>query len=218
MKKKRIKSAIPIYGCAALWLLMGLIFPKSLLKMWFILLTAVLSLGVYYILSKIFPGREIEIREAADSGDRNVDALIEDGRKRLDSLKEANAAITDEQITANLNRMVNAGEEIFNALERDTKQAHAVRKFMNYYLPTADKLMSTYRMMMNTQSRSENIEHAMGSVENSLAMIASAFEKQLDNLYKDRALDIDTDIDVLETMMASDGLINNESIAAKAGN
>ena len=206
MKKKRIKSAIPIYGCAALWLLLGLICPGMLLKGWFLLAAAAVSAGAYFALSKVFPGREVEVREAAHSGDRSIDALIDDGRKQLDSLKAANAAIPDEDISRKLARMTDAGEEILKVLERDTSQAKAVRRFMNYYLPTADKLMSTYRMMRETASPGESIEHAMRSVENSLGMIADAFEKQLDNLYKDRALDIETDIDVLETMMAADGL------------
>ena len=206
MKKKRIQSAIPIYGSAAVWLLVGLIAPGMLLKGVYLLVTVALSASAYFILSKLFPGREVEVREAAHSGDRSIDALIEDGRKQLDSLKAANAAIPEADITAKLNRMTVAGEEILKVLERDTSQAKAVRRFMNYYLPTADKLMSTYRMMRETANPGENIEHAMRSVENSLGMIADAFERQLDNLYKDRALDVETDIDVLETMMAADGL------------
>ena len=63
----------------------------------------------------------------------------------------------------------------------------------------------------------------MQSVENSLGMIADAFEKQLDNLYRDRTLDIETDIEVLETMMAGDGLTGKGSMkeneqTAQAGN
>ena len=102
--------------------------------------------------------------------------------------------------------MAAAGEEIFRLLERDTGKAQAVRRFMNYYLPTADKLMETYRMMRGSRMTGENIAASMKSVENSLGMIADAFEKQLDNLYRDRKLDVETDIEVLETMMASDGL------------
>ena len=206
MTKKRIKSAIPIYGSAAVWLLVGLIAPGLLLKGAYLVATVAVSAGVYFGLSKAFPGREIEVREAAHSGDKGIDALIEDARKQLDSLQTANAAIPDADITQKLARMTAAGEEILKVLERDTSQAKAVRRFMNYYLPTADKLVSTYRMMRGTPNPGENMEHAMRSVENSLGMIADAFEKQLDNLYKDRALDVETDIDVLETMMASDGL------------
>ena len=206
MKKKTIKSAIPIYGAAAVWLLLGLICPRMLLKAWFLLVAAALSAAAYFSLLRVFKGREVEVREAARSGDREIDEMIEEGRRQLDSLRAANAAIPDPGISRNLDRMVHAGEEIFNVLERETNQAQAVRRFMNYYLPTADKLMTSYRLMMETDSPGENIAHAMKSVENSLEMIATAFERQLDNLYKDKSLDIDTDIQVLETMMAGDGL------------
>lgn len=223
MKKKRIKSAIPIYASAAVWLLLGLICPRMLLKGWFLLLAAVLSAAAYFLLGRVFPGREVEVREAANSGDKTIDALIEEGRGKLDSLRASNAAIPDPEISKKLDRMVKAGEEIFSLLERDTSKAQAVRRFMNYYLPTADKLMNSYRLMQDTQSGGENIARAMQSVENSLGMIADAFEKQLDNLYRDRTLDIETDIEVLETMMAGDGLTGKGSMkeneqTAQAGN
>ncbi len=212
MKKVWIKSAIPIYAAAAVWLLMGLIFPLMLLRMWFLSLTAVLSAAVYFSMSKLFKGREVEVREAANSGDKTIDELIERGRAQLDCLRQANAAIEDGEISRNLDRMVAAGEEIFKLLERDTGKSASVRRFMNYYLPTADKLMSTYSMMKESAGRGENIARALRSVENSVGMIADAFEKQLDNLYKDRSMDIETDIEVLETMMASDGLTEKGSL------
>ena len=57
MKKKTIKSAIPIYGAAAVWLLLGLICPRMLLKAWFLLVAAALSAAAYFGLSRVFKGR-----------------------------------------------------------------------------------------------------------------------------------------------------------------
>ena len=212
MKKITIKSAIPVYGIAALWLLAGLLFPKALLRLWFLILMAALSVGAYFVLSKMFPGREVEVRDPANSGDKDVDAMIEAGRGQLDSIKAAADELKDPEIEKNLSRMKKAGENIFATLEKDVSKAGEVRKFMNYYLPTAEKLVSTYRTMQQTDGKGANIEHAMQSVRNSLGMIADAFEKQNDNLYRDKVLDIDTDIDVLETMMSGDGLLNKGGI------
>ena len=205
--KKKIKSAIPIYAAAAVWLLLGLICPRMLLKLWFLPIAAMLSAAAYFAAQKFFPGRE-----AVQSGDRNVDAMIEQGRSQLARLKAANDEIPDADISAALDRMTNAGEAIFDVLARDPKQMQAVRKFMNYYLPTADKLMQSYRLMRDTTPVSENMARAMESIRKSLSMIADAFEKQLDNLYGDRALDIETDIDVLETLMRADGLIGRSAL------
>lgn len=210
MKTKKIRSEIPIYAAAAVWLLLGLICPKMLLKGWFLVIAAVLSAAAYWGVSQLFPGRVIEVREHADSGDAKLDGLIEEGRRRLDNLIVVNKAISNADISLKLDRMVSAGEEIYRLLEKDTSKAEEVRKFMNYYLPTADKLMASYRIMMESENRGENITQAMHSIENSLGMIADAFEKQLNNLYADRKLDIETDIDVLETMLAGDGLLRQQ--------
>ena len=88
-----------------------------------------------------------------------------------------------------------------------------VRKFMNYYLPVTVKLLDQYRLLESTGLDGEHIAKSKTAVENSLDMIAAAFEKQLDNLYKDTQLDITSDIQVLETMMAAEGLTKTESPA-----
>lgn len=68
--------------------------------------------------------------------------------------------------------------------------------------------MASYGELLQTGSTLENVAGATRSIENSLEMIALAFEKQLDFLYRHEALDIATDIDVLETMLKADNLVN----------
>ena len=204
MKTKRIKSAIPIYLAAFIWLLVGLFSP--IYKVVFIVIAACVSFAAYLVASAFLPGRVVEVEKAAATGDGAIDRQIDEGRRAIRSLVEANDAIPDEAISARLQRMTDAGYKIFDALEADLSRASQVRKFMNYYLPTSEKLLTHYRELMGSGSSGETVAGAMLSVENSLEMIASAFEKQLDSLYRNRALDIETDIDVLETMLKSDGI------------
>ena len=121
-------------------------------------------------------------------------------------LREVDKAIEDEAISARLKRMTDAGGKIYDILEKEPARAGEVRRFMNYYLPTADKLLTQYRELDGSGSQGENVRGAMTVVENSLEMIAVAFERQLDSLYRHEAMDIQTDIDVLETMLAADGI------------
>ena len=202
MTKKHIRSAMPLYCAAVVWLVMGLILP--IYKLWAIILTLVLSVSAAVLLKKVFPGRDIEIAKKADSGDEAVNRQIEEGRATLKRLREANDAIEDEKISACIERMEKAGADIFAALERDVSKANQVRRFMNYYLPTADKLLNSYKELSKING-GENVNAALTSIDNSMEMIAVAFEKQLDALFKDQALDIETDIDVLETMIQADG-------------
>lgn len=203
MKTVKIKSAIPIYLSALTWILFGLFSPIYEWK--FLLLTTCCSIVVYWVSSVFLPGRTIEAAEKVETGDREIDRQIEEGMNTLIRLKSANDAIAEETVSQNLDRMVAAGEKIFAALREDLSRASQVRKFMNYYLPTTDKLIAQYRNLRSSGSRGENVIGAMRSIEKSLGMIADAFEKQLDSLYKHEALDIQTDIDVLEAMLSADG-------------
>ena len=210
MKKVHIKSAIPIYIAAAVWLVMGLIFPKLLMKLPGLLVTVALSVGGYFVGSKLFPGREVEVQEKITTGDAAVDREIEVARQRLENLRRANEAIPDAQITDNLNRMYASGEQIFNELRRDPRKIALVRRFMNYYLPTSEKLMEQYQVLMNAPAKGQNVTSAMQTIGSSLGLAASAFEKCADNLYKDDEMDIDAEIKVMQTMLTGDNLIKTE--------
>jgi len=203
MKKIRIKSPVPLYAAGAVWLLMGLILP--IYKIWAIILTAVISVIAYFAASLVFKGKEIEVQSKADSGNAEVNAQIDNGRETLKRLNESNVAIEDALISGCIERMEKAGGKIFDALEKDTAKAPQIRRFMNYYLPTADKLLVSYRELSALGTSGENVTGALNSIRNSMDMIAQAFEKQLDALYKDSALDIETEIEVMETIIKSEG-------------
>ena len=47
-------------------------------------------------------------------------------------------------------------------------------------------------------------------IEDTLDTLNQAFEKLLDSLFRDRAWDVSSDISVLETMLAQEGLTEND--------
>ncbi|MBQ6373208.1 MAG: 5-bromo-4-chloroindolyl phosphate hydrolysis family protein [Clostridia bacterium] len=219
MKKEQIKSAIPIYIAAAVWLLAGIVFPKAILKLPGLIVTAVLSVGAYFAGTKLFPGRTVVVEEKISTGNASLDNDIAEGRTRLEKLREANAAIPHPGITANLDRMTKAGEQIFKELGRDPSKASLVRRFMSYYLPTSEKLMDQYRLLMDAPIKGENITSAMNRIESSLDVVAGAFDKCADNLFKDDEMDIDAEIKVMKTMLTGDNLVESatNSILRAAG-
>ena len=217
MKQVHVKSALPIYIAAAVWLLAGLIFPRFLLGLPGLLVTAALSAAAGLLSRRFFPGRDIEVEEKIATGDARLDEEIAQGRARLGALREANEAIDNPQISAALDRMTRAGEQIFHELGRDPKKYALVRRFMSYYLPTTEKLMDTYRRLMGAQAQGENIRSAMGTIEGSVDMVADAFEKCADKLFADAEMDVDAEIRVLKTMLAGDDLIRYESPSDQPG-
>ncbi len=51
-----------------------------------------------------------------------------------------------------------------------------------------------------------NIDGTKGKIETMMDTVVAAFDKQLDALFGDEALDISTDITVMENLLAQEGL------------
>ena len=81
-----------------------------------------------------------------------------------------------------------------------------IRKFLDYYLPTTIKLLNAYDRMDSQGIEGENIDKTKSSILDMLDTAIDAFKKQLDSLFANQALDIETDIDVMNTMLRREGL------------
>ena len=55
----------------------------------------------------------------------------------------------------------------------------------------------------------ENILNSKKEIEDTLDTLNSAFAKLLDNLFEDTAWDVSSDISVLQTMLAQEGLMED---------
>ena len=86
MKKVRIRSAVPIYMAAAVWLIVGLVAPGMLLKAGTLIATILLSAGAYFAGTKIFKDMVVEVREPVSTGNVEIDKQIAESRKSLESL------------------------------------------------------------------------------------------------------------------------------------
>lgn len=209
MKQIRKKSAVPVYGAAACWLIWGLILPLN--QPWHFICLALLSWLVYFILSKIFTGEVVQVEQEINTGDETLDSILKDERKYLASFEGLRSKITDESVAANVLRMSNALDKICDHVAAHPEKAKNIRKFMSYYLPTAEKLLKAYVEAKEQGVSGENIRSTVESVENVLGTVAEAFERQLDALFANQAMDISTDITVLENMLRSEGLSDGDT-------
>ena len=92
-----------------------------------------------------------------------------------------------------------------------------IRKFMNYYLPTTLKLLDSYALLEAQGIEGDNISASKKQIEDIMDTLIKGFEKQLDQLFSAQAMDINSDIEVLESMMAVDGLKENEFRLKRTG-
>ena len=128
----------------------------------------------------------------------------------LRQLREVNDAIPDPVMSAKISRLEEVSERIFALAQKDPDKKAQLQKFMNYYLPTALKLLNTYASLAAQEVDGANISEAKHSIERSMDLLISAFENQLDKLFQADALDVSTDIAALEGMLNMDGLTGNE--------
>ena len=153
------------------------------------------------------PEPEPQPEPAKKPSPANVKKTYMDELERiLNELYQLNEQIEDEAVSARIDRIGTLTAGIFRAVIDNPEREQDVRKFMNYYLPTTLKLLKSYDMLEEQSYQGENIVASRRKIESVLDTLIAAFEKQLDRLFQNDALDIATDIDVLETMMAGDGL------------
>ena len=211
MKKIIHRSVIPVYAAAGAWLLCCLLLPMYLL--WHYLVYGLVTVAVYFVVRHFFPGtvEEVEQPQAPpNSGDPEVDALILQGREQLKELDQLGNGVKDLALRAHVDALEILGNKIFVALEEDTSRLNRTRKFLNYYLPTTVTLLRRYRALERQQAAGENITSTMDKIEEMLGKVEAAFQKQLDNLYEAEAMDITADIQVMQRIMESEGLLTAE--------
>ena len=135
-----------------------------------------------------------------------VRKVIEQGDAYVNKIRECNDAIPGEVISAKIDHMELLVDRIFDRVEQKPEMVGDIRKMMEYYLPTTIKLLETYAEMDAQPVGGENIQSTKKEIEESLDTINVAFEKLLDSLFQDTAWDVSSDISVLKTMLAQEGL------------
>ncbi len=135
-----------------------------------------------------------------------VQKIIAQGEAYILKIRSCNEAIPGEEISEKISRMEMLVDKIFERVEKEPKCVPDIRRLMDYYLPTTVKLLEAYAQMDAQPAGGENIQTAKREIEATLDTLNTAFEKLLDDLFQATAWDVSSDISVLNTMLAQEGL------------
>ena len=136
-----------------------------------------------------------------------VESLIRDGNAAILRIRGVNDEIPEEDpMSGKLYRLEDICRRIFTQVRRDPSCAGDCRRLMQYYLPTTEKLIRAYAELSRQPDAGENIVGTRNEILRSMDVINGAFEKLLDQMFQEKAWDIASDINVMKTMMAQDGL------------
>lgn len=215
------RSTIPIYLVGAVWLVFALFF--SLSQPMDYVLCAVISVASFVVGKAVFPDKHYQMpgeekpkeekKEAPkkpeapkSTGNPEIDNLIKERERALSEMRRLNDSIEDETISAQIDHLEEVTSKIIDQVVKEPAKLPQIRRFLNYYLPTTLKILNAYDRMDAMGVSGENIDSTKQRVERMMGTIVKAFDKQLDALFGAEAMDISTDITVMENLLAQEGL------------
>ena len=128
----------------------------------------------------------------------------------LDEIRQVNDQVANKKLSAQIDRIGVITAKILEYQKSRPEKAPQLHSFLSYYLPTTLKILRAYGQLESQQIAGENITAAMKRVEGMMDKVVEGFEKQLDQLFQGDTMDITADVDVLEQMLARDGLTGEQ--------
>jgi len=225
MKKKKKGSTSPIYAIGLVFLLFSILRP--IFSLGRLGVAAVLAAIVYGIVRAVTgSGKEKEApaqtqkqpqQTAAQQAARKpepeqpkyppaVQAIIDEGARAHSELQRLYAVIPDLSVKRKIQEIISVSDKIVEDAIHDPSDVPQIKKFLDYYLPTTIKLLNAYDRMGSQGIEGENISNTMRSISEMLDTAIDAYRKLLDGLFANQAMDIETDIAVMNTLMQREGL------------
>ena len=224
---KHVKhSVLPIYLVGFFWLGYALLF--SLRSAGQYLLCAALSAVVFILGKALFPDKTYDLPEEKEQSKQEaakddakektqakteqpapspeVAALMKERDRAISEMRRLNDNIPDPRLSQQIDHLEEVTGKIVDQVIAQPKKLPQIRRFMDYYLPTTLKLLSAYDRMDSTGIAGDNITATKDKVSAMMDTIVRAFDRQLDALFGEEALDISTDITVMENLLAQEGL------------
>lgn len=232
-RNKRRRSVGFIYGFAVTWLVMAAFLPMY--KLWAVITALCASILVSSVIASA-SGKKAQAEEekaaaeqrekekqetekaaaAGTSYSPEVSAILAEGNRALSAMGRLYMSIKDPEVRGKINEIMRITDKIAQDAISDPSDIPQIKKFMNYYLPTTIKLLNAYDRMSAQGIEGENLDKSMKRINDMLDTAIEAYKKRLDSLFANQALDIETDIQVMNTMLAREGLSGGKDFEVKA--
>ena len=214
---RKKKKVAPVYTFAGVWLAAACFLP--LYRLWALLLTLGLAGFSAYRVGKHAAKKELKEAQAEEkqpepaktaapqkSYGPEIDPILQEGNRALSEMGRIYMSVQDVEVRKKINELMRITDKITQDAIHDPSDIPQNKKFMNYYLPTTIKLLNAYDRMSAQGIEGENLDKSMKSINEMLDQAIVAYKKRLDSLFENQALDIETDIEVMNQMLAREGL------------
>ena len=211
-KRKRKGGAAPIYSVALVWIIMSVFMP--LYSVGRIIAAVIVSAIIYSAVSGASKPKDGEEsapeeekkEEPSEQYSPEVAAIVKEGKTAQQELGRLYASIGNIEVKKKIRDIMEISDKIISDAVADPSDVPQIKKFLDYYLPTTIKLLNAYDRMGAQGIEGDNITGTMSSIEEMLDTAIDAYKKLLDSLFADQAMDIETDIEVMNTLLKREGL------------
>lgn len=141
--------------------------------------------------------------------DKNAVEILKVGYTNLDTIHELSLLLRNANISKYITEIESTTIKILNFIEKYPHKAKNTKKFIDYYLPTTVNLINNYYHLYSQNLSGKNIHEGLVKIEKAIINIEQAFKAQLDSLFEDKTIDIVSEINVLSSILKTDGLVED---------
>lgn len=156
----------------------------------------------------------VQSSHAAKSYGPEIDPIVQEGNRAMQEMGRLYSTIHDTDVRLKINEIMRITDKITQDAIEDPSDIPQIKKFFRYYLPTTIKLLNAYDRMSSQGIEGENIDKSIHNINEMLDVAIEAYKKRLDSLFENQALDIETDIDVMNQMLAREGLTGERAFSS----
>ena len=154
----------------------------------------------------IYYKKQLEDRKRLSERTEEIQKILDIGQEYISKIHDSNVIIKDKIITRKLYKMESVVKMIFNEVDINPDQADKLGMFLNYYLPTTEKILESYIDLDEKYVKGKALKSAQKEIGSSLDTINEAFQNILNKFYEEKEVNVVTTISSMEIMMKNEGL------------
>jgi 5-bromo-4-chloroindolyl phosphate hydrolysis protein len=170
----------------------------------------VMGVGGFFLVFLFFPlptyFREVmrtapAMKKPVATGNEDLDnalASIYDNKKEMIRVSRE---ISSMKILRSLREILRMLDLIAEFVTDNPEKVKSLRQFVNYYLPTTVSFLQTYEELEKKTDKGENITCTLAKIEETTANLVGVFKREYDDLFSDKAMDIEAEAAVMKALI-----------------
>jgi len=142
-----------------------------------------------------------KVKKPAATGNSELDSTLNSIYENKKELVRLFDEIKSPKIKAPGKEILRILELISTYVTENPAKVKELRQFVNYYLPTTVSFIATYADLELKPEKGENINATLAKIEETAANLVAVFKREYDDLFMDKAMDIEAEVAVMKALI-----------------